>query len=278
MLDVQHTKRNYFLSEVDHDYGDHVHIISDPVSLTMLARVCSRQTGQPVFNDLVEEIYRRLLTAVINQEFPLRRARFVSRMAEILAQEGEDAERGVIEGEMLDPATRVVTVDIARAGILPSLTCYRFLNEVLEPQNVRQDHLIVSRALDSADRVVGARIAGEKIGGPIDGRIVLFPDPMGATGSSLSAAIRFYKENYGGQPAKLVTLNLIVTPEYIRRLREDHPEAVVYAVRLDRGMSPPEVLNSKPGSRWEEESGLNEHGYIVPGGGGFGELMNNAWV
>ncbi len=278
MLDVQHTKRNFFLSEVEHDYGKNVHIISDPVALTMLARVCSRETGQPVFNDLVEEIYRRLLTAVINREFPLRRARYVSRMAEILAQEGEDAERGVIEGEMLDPSTRVVTVDIARAGILPSLTCYRFLNEVLDPRNVRQDHLIVSRALDSADRVVGARIAGEKIGGPIDGRIVLFPDPMGATGSSLTAAIRFYKEHYGGRPARLITLNLIVTPEYIRRLREDHPEAVIYAVRLDRGMSPPDVLAAKPGSRWDEESGLNEHGYIVPGGGGFGELMNNAWV
>ncbi len=278
MLDVQHSRRNFILSEVEHDYGDQVHIISDPVSLTMLARVCSRETGQPVFNDLVEEIYRRLMTAVINQEFPLKRARAISRMAEILAQEGQDAERGVIEADLLDPTTPVVTVDIARAGILPSLVCYRFLNELLDPRNVRQDHLIVSRAVDSADRVVGARIAGEKIGGPIDGRIVLFPDPMGATGSSLSAAIRFYKEQYAGRAAKLITLHLIVTPEYLRRILADHPEVIVYAVRLDRGMSPPDVLAAKPGSRWDEESGLNEHGYIVPGGGGFGELMNNAWV
>ena len=33
-----------------------------------------------------------------------------------------------------------------------------------------------------------------------------------------------------------------------------------------------------PGERWAEENGLNEVQYIVPGGGGFGELMNNAYV
>jgi uracil phosphoribosyltransferase len=29
--------------------------------------------------------------------------------------------------------------------------------------------------------------------------------------------------------------------------------------------------------RWSEESGLTDKQYIVPGGGGFGEIMNNAW-
>ena len=57
-----------------------------------------------------------------------------------------------------------------------------------------------------------------------------------------------------------------------------HADAIVYAVRLDRGLSPPDVLQTKPGERWDEENGLNELQYIVPGGGGFGELMNNAYV
>jgi uracil phosphoribosyltransferase len=38
------------------------------------------------------------------------------------------------------------------------------------------------------------------------------------------------------------------------------------------------VLRRVPGERWDDESGLNDHQYIVPGGGGFGELMNNAYV
>ena len=38
-----------------------------------------------------------------------------------------------------------------------------------------------------------------------------------------------------------------------------------------------EVLETLPGERWDEERGLNEMGYIVPGAGGFGEVMNNSW-
>jgi len=38
------------------------------------------------------------------------------------------------------------------------------------------------------------------------------------------------------------------------------------------------VLATVPGERWDEENGLNDLQYIVPGGGGFGEIMNNAYV
>ena len=73
-------------------------------------------------------------------------------------------------------------------------------------------------------------------------------------------------------------MNLIVTPEYLRRLTTDHPDVQIYALRLDRGMSPPEVFETLPGTHWDKEKGLNEKQYIVPGGGGFGEIMNNAYV
>ena len=38
------------------------------------------------------------------------------------------------------------------------------------------------------------------------------------------------------------------------------------------------VLATVPGSRWAEERGLTENHYIVPGGGGLGEVMNNSYV
>jgi hypothetical protein len=49
-------------------------------------------------------------------------------------------------------------------------------------------------------------------------------------------------------------------------------------VRLDRGLSSKKVLASKLGSKPKGEIGLNEHGYIVPGAGGVGELMHNSFV
>ena len=57
-----------------------------------------------------------------------------------------------------------------------------------------------------------------------------------------------------------------------------HPDVPVYALRLDRGLSDEQVLKMTPGKNWEAEKGLNEKGYIVPGGGGFGEIMNNSYV
>ena len=57
-----------------------------------------------------------------------------------------------------------------------------------------------------------------------------------------------------------------------------HPDIVIYALRLDRGLSPADVLATVPGTRWDEERGLNDHQYIVPGAGGVGEILNNAWV
>ena len=101
---------------------------------------------------------------------------------------------------------------------------------------------------------------------------------MGATGGSICAAVDIYKGEGMDPPNKTILLNLIVTPQYLKKVTTAHPDAIVYAARLDRGLSDPEVLKTVPGERWDEENGLNELQYIVPGGGGFGEIMNNAYV
>jgi uracil phosphoribosyltransferase len=185
---------------------------------------------------------------------------------------------GVFHGEMIDPEVRVVTVNIARAGTLPSQITYDFFNTLLDPRLVRQDHFVMARVLDEASKVIGARISGSKIGGDVDDAILLFPDPMGATGGSICTALDAYKAQVVGTPRKVIAAHLIVTPEYVKRVTSQHPGTVIYALRLDRGLSPPEVFDTVPGTLWERERGLDDRQYIVPGGGGFGELMNNAYV
>ena len=69
-----------------------------------------------------------------------------------------------------------------------------------------------------------------------------------------------------------------MTPEYIKKIQERHPDLVVYAIRLDRGLSPKDVLETTPGTHRDRERGLNDKHYIVPGGGGFGEILNNSYV
>jgi uracil phosphoribosyltransferase len=107
---------------------------------------------------------------------------------------------------------------------------------------------------------------------------MLIPDPMGATGSTVSRVLHHYRKEVTGTARRVVAVHLIVTPEYLRHVCKNHPEVQVYALRLDRGLSSPEVLATVPGARWDEERGLTDHHYIVPGGGGLGEVLNNSYV
>jgi len=167
---------------------------------------------------------------------------------------------------------------VARAGLWPSQVTFDFLNQVLRPEGVRQDHLSLARSVDADGRVTGAALGAAKIGGPVDGAVILIPDPMGATGSTVSKVLAHYSESVHGTARKVIALHLIITPEYVRHVRKHHPDVIVYALRFDRGLSSAEVLAAVPGERWEEERGLNDHHYIVPGGGGLGEVINNSYV
>ena len=264
-------KTDFQISEIHHEYGPNVHILNDPFLTTQLARLCSPEVTQPLFNQLIGVLYTSLIRTVINTRYPCREVSIDTRMKAY-------TEHGVYKGPMVDRSTDSVVVDIARAGILPSQICFDTLNGILDPQVVRQDHLIMARTVDTEQRVTGAAITGQKIGGPVDGRFVLFPDPMGATGNSLATAMASYAGGSLGTPKAMITLNLIVTPEFVRCLTDAFPGVHIFAIRLDRGMSPADVLADVPGRQWDRESGLDERQYIVPGGGGFGELMNNSWI
>src|SRR5262249_14462145 len=175
-------------------------------------------------------------------------------------------------------STKAVTVGIARAGTMPSQVVFDLMNEVLDPALVRQDHLFMSRQVNEQGEVIGATWHDAKIGRDVDDRIVLFPDPMGATGSSMVSALNYYRTALEGKPAKCIALHLIVTPEYTRRVHAAPPDVAIYALRLDRGLSSTRALRAEPGTHWDEERGLNSIQYIVPGAGGVGEILNNAWV
>ncbi|KAF0241571.1 MAG: hypothetical protein FD180_4372 [Planctomycetota bacterium] len=267
-IDRAHRALPRTLPEIRHLYGPRVHIVSTPYAMTLLARLCSPEVGQPVLNELVRRLYEDLLAHVVSAEFPLCPLNQPTRMAALHAAEAR------LLGDAVDPAARVVCVNIARAGTLPSQVCYETLNFLMDPSQVRQDHVFMERKTDARGRVIGVNFSGSKIGGSLEGAIVLIPDPMGATGSSMLATIRELTRKH--RPAKIVAMHLIVTPEAIRAVKASRLPIEIYAVRLDRGLSAPEVLKSIPGSKAARERGLNARHYIVPGAGGVGELLNNA--
>ena len=271
MRDSLYEDIRFRLSEMPHHYGQNVHLLTDPFLLSQLAVLCAKGTVQPQLNRLVARLYSDLVKTVINAEFPRKMAAIPSRMIDSNPQ-------AIYQGEVIDPEVRAVAVNIARAGTLPSQVTYDLLNTILSPALVRQDHVVMSRMIDASYKVVGSAIGGAKIGGDVDDAILLFPDPMGATGGTLCTAIEMYREKVAGKPRKIICINLIVTPEYLKRITSRHPEVLIYAIRLDRALSAAEVFGTVPGQLWNQERGLDDRQYIIPGGGGFGELMNNAYV
>lgn len=270
-MDSQFSSFPYLPSQIQHHYGPNVHILNNPLSLSLLAQLCAKTTEQPEITRLVMELYRTLVYEVVAGEFPRCQAVVPTRMEEF-------TERGIWRGEMINPKTRSVVVALARAGLLPSQFTYDFLNHVLPPKNVRQDHLALARNIDATGQVIGADLYASKIGGSVEGTFLLIPDPMGATGSTVGQVLNHYQQAGHGSPAKILAMHLIITPEYLRFIQNHYAHVQVYALRLDRGLSSEEVLQTIPGTHWQQERGLTKHQYIVPGAGGLGEILNNSFV
>src|SRR5580658_1373465 len=228
MGETAYSQSHFRPVEIAHRYGPNVHLIDDPLSWSQLARLSARETTQPAVGRLVRVLYERLAQVVLAAEFPRGRVDVPTRMV-------ASSPEAVYRGLALVASTRAVTVGIARAGTMPSQVVYDLLNDVLDPAGVRQDHLFMSRATDAHGRVTGATWHDAKIGRDVNGRIILFPDPMGATGSSMISALTHYRTRLEGKPGTCITMHLIVTPEYIKNVLAAHAETVIYALRLDRG-------------------------------------------
>lgn len=254
---------------LEHGYGDRVHLTDGSHLKSLLARVGSPAVDHGQLPGLVREVYRILLDSAFDLALPKKTVEIPTRM---VADHPDD---GYFRGQLLDPDTNVVVCDIVRGGLVPSQVAFEMLCRVLDPRGIRLDHLTMSRVSNASGKVTGVDLHGSKIGGSVEGAHLILPDPMGATGTTAQRVCRHYRENFG-EPASIVLVPMIATPEFLRAaLAID--KAVVVCGRLDRGLSPPGVLAARPGDRWDEERGLNEHGYIVPGAGGVGEVLNNSW-
>lgn len=256
---------------MEHHYGPQVHFVENHFLNGVLARLCSAETFQPEINRLVELLYTHLISVAVENELESETVRRPTRMTEIHPE-------ATLETSIIKQSQKAVVVNLARAGTWPSHICYDFLHHALPGRNLRQDHIMAARITDAEAAVLGTNFGSLKIGGDIKDAAVFFPDPMGATGNTIVTALDYYKNKVEGPASRYIALHLIVTPEYLKKVLSAHPDASIYALRLDRGLSPRQVLGTPPGLHWDQEKGLDDKDYIVPGGGGFGEIMNNSFV
>ncbi|MEZ6016327.1 MAG: uracil phosphoribosyltransferase [Planctomycetota bacterium] len=253
-----------------HHYGPRVHLLEDAWTATALARIGSPAVSHTELLALLRSVYVHLCRTALAAELATVEVEVPTRMA------AAHPTAGVWRGTVLDPAQSVVVIDVIRGGIVPSQACFEELSRLLPLDALRLDHLNMARVAGADGHVDHVDLSGSKVGGSIAGATVILPDPMGATGSTTCLAQRHLREHYG-EPDKWVLLPMIATPEYLRAVLDHDARSVVWTTRIDRGLSPPDVLAAPPGLYWDRERGLDAHDYIVPGAGGVGEVLNNSW-
>lgn len=247
-----------------HQYPSQVHIIDDLFARNGLTRLCHANTRQADVWRTVRSLYKEvLLRRVINELFPRTEAVVPTPMFK------EHGQRGTLTAEVINPMTQVVIATLLRAGDMPSAACFSRLVGVLNDGCVRQDFLGASRTTDAEHHVTGTAISYQK-SSPLAGRILLIPDPMGATGGTIIQALESYSPEEVAKAQAIATIHLIISPEYIRRITTAYPQIHIFTLRVDRGMSAPEVLAHAPGDLLEQEYGLTDKAYIVPGAGDMG--------
>ncbi len=252
------------ISELNHLYGGNVHILDDMLATSFLTRLCNENTKMPEVRTLADWLYREaLLRAVINKVFPTTPTGVMTPMSKLVGG------RGMLMAQTFDPATQVAIATLLRAGDVPATACMNQLGPLLQDGKLQQHFFGAGRVTDANHQVTGTEVGYKKIG-PLHDRILLVPDPMGATGGTIIQTLTEYGENQLKFTRAIVAMHLIITPEYIRRVTAAYPQLQIFALRLDRGMSDRNVLSSIPGTFPDREFGLNDTQYIVPGAGDLG--------
>lgn len=265
---TDHNQKDFYLN---HKYGENIFISKDIVLHKLLAQLGSPKIKQPLFNLYLKRCYDILFHQMLSHHFEKETIEERTRMF-------ETERKAIYKGDVLKEDTKLVCVDLARAGMLPTQYLFDFAHLLFASENIRQDHIYAQRVTNDSDQVIGTDFSGSKVGGTIEDSFVILADPMGATGSTMVEALNFYKNKVEGNPKKFIAVHIIVTPEYIKKMTETHPDLLIIAARLDRGLSSEEVLKTIPGENIQAEKGLNNIQYIIPGAGGVGEIINNSFV
>ena len=154
------------MNAAEHSYGPRVHLAGGAFVSTALARASADSVSRTDLLALVRSVYEVLLASAL-EEFPRAEVEVETRMA------AKHPEHGVWRGGVARDGGSVVICDVIRAGILPAQLCFERLSRLLPSADVRLDHLNIARTTDESGRATGADLSGSKVGGTVEGSVLL---------------------------------------------------------------------------------------------------------
>lgn len=206
---------------------------------------CVRQTSQVI---LMHTHIRDRQTTMTDFVF------YADRLIRIIVEEGlsylPTARKDIVTPtneryEGVSSAAQICGVSIMRAG--------ESMEQALRDtcRGVKIGKVLIQRNEATKDKEPDERYNYAKLPTDIADRWVLLLDPMLATGGSAAKAIKLLVAQYKVKEERIIFLNVVSCPEGLRRLTGEFPKIRIVTSAVDFG--------------------LNEHCYILPGLGDFGD-------
>jgi uracil phosphoribosyltransferase len=145
----------------------------------------------------------------------------------------------------VEPAEGICGVSIMRAGESMEAA----LRETC--RGVRIGKILIQRDESTKDKTPDTRFSYSKVPTDIHGRIVFLMDPMLATGGSAIKAAEILIDKYQVKEENIIFLNVVSCPEGLENFTRRFPKIRIVTSAIDES--------------------LNEHKYILPGLGDFGD-------
>ncbi len=201
-----------------------LNLINHPLLAHKLTCLRRKETGTSLFRETLAEI-AGLMVYEITKDLPVR---------QVIAE----TPLGLCKS--MELATDVVLIPVLRAGLGMVEGITRLI------PSARIGHIGIYRNDDTLQPMTYY----SKFPDNLHEAVIMILDPMLATGGSSSAAIGMLKSR-GAKNIKLISV--IGAPEGVERLKNDHPDVIIYLAGLD--------------------DKLNEYGYIIPGLGDAGDRL-----
>ena len=200
-------------------------VFEHPVIQDKLTQIRNCETQHAVFRSLLNEI-AGLMFFQLSRSYPTKAVSVTTPIEET-------------SGHRL--SSPITLVPILRAGVGMTEGIQAMIPEA------RVGHIGVYRNEETKKPVpYYSKLPSDIADGP-----VLLIDTMLATGGSASYAATILRDEHKCQDVQMVCL--VVAPEGVAKMREDHPDLTIYTAALDRC--------------------LNEDGYILPGLGDAGDRI-----
>ncbi len=203
-----------------------IYELSNPVTKTLVTHLRDQRRDAIRFRHTVAELTKQLVYEAL-KDFPLVQT-------SIVAWQGEGDFMTIDEES-------IVVVTVLRAG-MPMLDSVMELlpNAVAGFLAMKRDETTHESKL-YYDRLPDCK-----------GKNILLVDPMVATGGSMIDALDLIKTR---EPRRIMTLNIIGSPEGLDRVSYAHPDVDIYIAQIDEG--------------------LDDNKYIIPGLGDAGDRAYN---